>query len=152
MIALVVLNCTLVDADSGLLRCVAQNKSDAPIHVFDSSRLPYLIEQKDRSLLVLHGLHAPDPHTSYMIINIPPTQAVAPGAEFTFEIGLRDTPWTDHYTRSAKETGLGERLVIPRLAWLPEPIPEDKVGEITIHRVVEAQQLVEAPPIKVDLP
>ena len=43
--------------DALTVRCTVHNGTTSPVHVFDSPRLPYLLDE-DGTLVVLHGLHA----------------------------------------------------------------------------------------------
>ena len=67
------------------------------IHIFDSPRMPYFILQDDGTLLILHGVHAPNPEIDYGMIEIPLTRPLQPGASVSWQIDLVPLNLKNHY-------------------------------------------------------
>jgi hypothetical protein len=110
------------------LHLSVENKAEDTLHIFDSARMPYLILQDDGSLLVLHGVNAPDPDIDYTFIEIPVTQALPPGGPWESSVALAPLMLSDHYGAARKATVLqGDVQVHCQVAWGKTPIlPADR--------------------------
>lgn len=79
-------------------------------------------------MLVLHGVHAPDPEVDYTFIEIPLTQPLAPGAAWQASVPLSPLILADHYQKSRTAPVLKGAVTIHfHLAWGSTPIlPADR--------------------------
>lgn len=133
------------------LQLDVENTASDTLHIFDSARMPYLLLQEDGSLLVLHGVHAPDPDIDYPLIEIPVTQALAPGIRWETSVALAPLILADHYQKSGTVAVLkGAVTVHFHLAWGRTPIrPADRV-RTSITALLAWQNWAAAEPLTVD--
>ena len=130
------------------LHLTVENTAADTLHIFDSARMPYLILQDDGSLLVLHGVNAPDPDIDYPMIEVPVTQAMAPGAKWETTVVLAPMVLADHYQQARTATALqGQVQVHVQVAWGRTPIlPADR-ARLSIQALLDWQQRALTDPI-----
>ena len=153
------ISCTPSTGEAGELtvRVVIENVSDGTLHIFDSPRMPYLLEE-DGDLVILYGVNPPDPNVDYFVIEIPPTQALAPGERVEDTVSLRPLHLGDHYglprERNSPVTRHGAITVHCAVGWGDTPIlpaPEEQDVR-NINELLAWQQLSRAEPIQVEFP
>ena len=133
------------------LQLDVENTASDTLHIFDSARMPYLILQADGSLLVLHGVHAPDPDIDYPLIEIPLTQPLAPGAPWQASVPLSPLVLADHYAASRSGTVLAGPVTVHfQLAWGTTPILHADHVRLSIAELLAWQNLAAAEPLTVD--
>jgi len=139
------------------VRVIIENVSDATLHIFDSWRMPYLLEQ-DGDLLILYGVNPPDPNMEYYMIEIPTTKILPPGEQVEIQVGLTPLRLGDHYSlpreRNPAVTKHGTVTVHCEVGWGRTPIlpsPEEQ-NVRNINHLIEWQQLSRAEPIQVRFP
>jgi hypothetical protein len=151
--------CTPSTGDDGeiTVRVVIENTSAGPLYVFDSARMPYLLE-RDGDLVILYGVNPPDPHVDPFVIEIPPTKALLPGERVEDQVSLTPLHLGDHYgmprRRNAAVTRHGAVTVRCTVGWGDTPLlpaPEEEQVR-NIHQLLAWQQLSRAEPIQVRLP
>ncbi|MBE9129620.1 MULTISPECIES: hypothetical protein [unclassified Coleofasciculus] len=147
--------CSSITNDEGQ-RSVAyqiENVSDSTIHIFDSQRMPYLLQQDDETLVVLHGVNSPDPDKDYYAIEIPITKPVEPGEVVNYEVSLMPLYLKDHYETQRNPTELqGSVTVRCQVGWGETPILASERHTKSINSLLEWQHITEAEPIEVKLP
>lgn len=147
------LGCMLDSADHPVLRCEMTNTLDHTVHVFDSARMPYLWQDDDGELVVLHGVHGPLSLTNYNIVEIPVTRPLAPGERFSFVAELDSHLLPNHYEEVPRPTELrGECVVSARLGVLSAAVSQEQVSELGMAELLERQQVIAAQSIRVVLP
>ncbi len=130
-----------------------KNMSNATVHVFDSQRMPYLIMQDDKSLLVLHGVNPPDPEVDYYSIEIPITRPVEPEEVVSYQVRLTPLYVSDHYERHTTPTNLhGLVAVHCQVGWGETPILISEQHKKSINFLLNWQHLAKAEQIQVKLP
>lgn len=130
-----------------------KNLSNAPVHLFVGDRMPYKFQQEDGSVLILHGVNAPDPEMDYYFIEIPLTRALEPGATALFYTQLHPFVQGDHYGTAYEAANLhGELTVGLEVGWTATAITEANRHTLSIQQVLQAQRLVAAAPIQVRFP
>jgi hypothetical protein len=137
-------------ASEGTLRfhLYAENISADTLYIFDSARMPYLILEADGSLFVLHGVNAPDPDIDYPLIEIPVTQALAPGGKWEATVALVPLMLADHYAQERKATVLqGHVQLHAHVAWGRTPILPDDRHRLSIQALLDWQQWAMAAPL-----
>jgi len=148
-------SCSSIINDSGQasVRYQIKNVADSTIHIFDSPRMPYLLLQEDKSLLVLHGVNPPDPDIDYYMIEIPITRPVKPGEVVSYEVSLVPLYLRDHYQKQSKPTELHGSLTIHcQVGWGETPILESERHTKSINTLLDWQHMTKAEPIQVNLP
>jgi hypothetical protein len=134
-----------------------ENTSDIPLHLFDSVRLPYLLEEGDE-LVILYGVNPPDPKVSYFMIEIPTTKVLPPGHRLEDEVSLTPLRLGDHYSlpreRNSAVARHGAVTVRCTVGWGTTPIlpaPEERHVR-NIQELLAWQQLSRSAPVQVQLP
>ena len=148
-------SCSSIINDSGQasVRYQIKNVADSTIHIFDSPRMPYLLLQEDKSLLVLHGVNPPDPDIDYYMIEIPITRPVKPGEVVSYEVSLVPLYLRDHYQKQSKPTELHGSLTIHcQVGWGETPILESERHTKSINTLLDWQHMTKAEAIQVNLP
>ena len=147
----------LTEGSALAVRVVIENVSDGTLHIFDSPRMPYLLEE-DGDLEIFYGVNPPDPNVEYFAIEIPPTQALPPGEWVEDTVSLTPLRLGDHYSlpreRNPVVTRHGTVTVRCEVGWGETPIlpaPEEQdVRNIT--QLIEWQQFSRAEPVQVQFP
>jgi hypothetical protein len=139
------------------LSVVIENVSGEPLHIFESGRMPYLLEEGD-DLVILYGVNPPDPNVDYFAIEIPPTQALPPGEWVEDAVSLTPLYLGDHYglprERNSPVTRQGAVTVRCEVGWgetpiLPAPEEEDVRN---INDLLAWQQISRSEPVEVRFP
>jgi hypothetical protein len=140
-----------------MVRVTIKNVADEPLHIFDSPRMPYVLEQEG-DLVILYGVNPPDPNVEYFMVEIPTTRLLAPGAEVEDVVGLAPLHLGDHYSlpreRNRAVTRHGEVTVHCEVGWGRTailPAPEEQ----TVHNIEQLmtwQALSRAEPVQVQFP
>lgn len=139
------------------VRVVIENVSEATLHIFDSWRMPYLLEEGD-DLLILYGANRPDPNMDYFAIEIPATKALPPGERVEDEVSLTPLRLGDHYglprERNSAVTRHGAVTVHCAVGWGSTPIltPSEEEHVRNIADLLAWQQLSRAAPVEVQFP
>ena len=132
--------------------CAARNVSGAPVHVFDSPRMPYLIDERG-TLVVLHGVSRPPESADLNAIEIPATRALAPGEVFAFDVPLVPVRLRGHY--GSEPTGSAPRGVTPivcRVAHGATPLDAAARAHATISTLLAWQHFESSQTLVVRLP
>lgn len=139
------------------VRLVVENASDANLHIFDSWRMPYLLEE-DGDLLILYGVNPPDPNVEYYMIEIPATKPLLPGERVELEVSLTPLRLGDHYSlpheRNPAVTRRGAVTVQCEVGWGYMPIfsRQEEQNVRNINHLIEWQQISRAAPVEVQFP
>ncbi len=146
------------DAGEITVHVSIENVSDDTLYLFDSPRMPYLLEEEDGDLVILYGVNPPDPNLDYYMIEIPPTQALPPGEWMEDEIRLTPLRLGDHYSlpreRNSPVSRHGAVTVRCEVGWGKTPIlpaPEEQDVH-NINDLLAWQELSRAEPIQVKFP
>ncbi|HEX2687745.1 MAG TPA: hypothetical protein VHN14_14060 [Kofleriaceae bacterium] len=78
------------------VHCAAKNVSGHPLNVFDSRRMPYLLDEHG-ALVVLHGVSPPPEDRELNVIELPTTRVLAPGDVLSFDVPLAPLRLRGHY-------------------------------------------------------
>ncbi len=147
----------IAEGDTLAVRVVVENVSDDTLHIFNSWRMPYLLEENG-DLLILYGVNPPDPNTDYYMIEIPPTQALPPGERGELEVSLTPLRLGDHYSlpreRNSVVTRHGATTVQCAVGWGYTPIlpAPDEQQVHNINQLIAWQQLSRAEPVEAQFP
>jgi hypothetical protein len=119
------------------------NRTPETIHIFNSPRLPYFILQEDGSLLLLFGVHPPDPEIDYGMIEIPITRPLFPGETACWQVSLTLVVLRDHYEAALEPAGLlGSIRVVVQAGWGATPITPEQRHQTNIYELLAWQKLV----------
>jgi hypothetical protein len=152
-------SCTSAISDDGALavRVKVENVSNDTLYIFDSARMPYVLEENG-DLLILYGVNPPDPNVDYFMIEIPSTQALPPGERVEDEVSLTPLRLGDHYSlpreRNPVVSRHGAVTMQCEVGWGRAPIlpaaQEESVRNI--NHLMEWQRFSRAEPIQVQFP
>jgi hypothetical protein len=130
-----------------------KNVSTALVHVFDSPRMPYIFIQEDGSLLVLHGVHPPDPDLDYYGIEIPITRPLPPGEVMECKVSLTPLYLKNHYEEEREPADLhGQVIVHCNVGWGERPILISERHTLSIEMLLAWQHIAHAEAVRVYLP
>lgn len=136
---------------------VIENASSDTLHIFDSPRMPYLLEEGD-DLVILYGVNPPDPNTDYFAIEVPPTKVLPPGERVEDTVSLTPLHLGDHYglprERNSPVTRHGAVTVRCEVGWGKTPIlpaPAEQAVR-NINDLLAWQELSRAEPVEVQFP
>jgi hypothetical protein len=130
--------------------CAAKNMSSQPVQVFDSPRMPYLIEDQG-TLVVLHGVSPPGDGV-LGAIEIPLTRALPPGETLVFDVPLTPTKLRSHYGDEADPAPHGATPIVCRVAHGTTPIDAAARAHTTITALLAWQQFDTSLTLVVKLP
>jgi hypothetical protein len=141
------LSCTSRTADGVVtVRLEAVNQSSAPVHVLSSKRLPYVMFEQGRAV-VLYGVNDPDPDIDYYHIEIPPSRPLAPGETLIAEAQVVPLVPHHHYESKTAPVALPAELeVVCKLAYGDAPTDPAKMA---INALLAWQHWVTAPALRV---
>ena len=144
------LSCTPITAHGGVtLRLELVNRSPDVIHVLASPRLPYVLFEDGRAV-VLHGVNDPDPDLDYYGIEIPLTRPLLPAEHLVVDTTL--VPLVPHHHYEAKQTPVAlpdELEVICKAAYGDTPIDDARRAAMQIKLLLAWQHWVTAAPLRV---
>jgi hypothetical protein len=127
-----------------------KNVSDETVYVLDGHRMPYLMRQDDRSLIIFHAVNLPDPNISYPFTEIPDTRAVYPGQVVTYQAWLTPFHLSDHYGYDPEPFKFHGLVTVQcQVGWGKTLLPE-RLGNI--HILLEWQHIAKSQPIQVKFP
>jgi hypothetical protein len=147
--------CTGVAQAEGdaLLQYRIENTSGMTLHIFNSPRMPYILLQEDGSLLVLQGVHAPDPDLDYCMIEIPITRPIQAGEVATQQVNLVPLYLKNHYEEERLPTEFhGTVTVYCHVGWGETPILASERHKLSINSLLAWQHIAKAAAIEVRLP
>ena len=134
------------------VHCTAKNVSGQPLHVFDSRRMPYLLDERG-TLVVLHGVSPPPEDRDLNAIEIPTTRVLAPGDVLTFDVSLVPLRLRGHYGDEPPTPARhGATTIVCRIAHGATPIDAAARARTTINALLAWQQLVSSKPVTVQFP
>ena len=134
------------------VRCAVKNVSGRELHVFDSARMPYLLEEGG-TLVVLHGVPPPPEDRDLNIIEIPTTRALGAGETLAFEVPLVPLRLRGHYGDEPPGPARhGEATVVCRVAHGATPIDAGARARTTIQALLAWQKLESSRPVTVRFP
>jgi hypothetical protein len=141
------------DGTSALaVRCVAKNVSGHALHVFDSARMPYLLDESGM-LVVLHGVSPPPDDRDLNVIEIPTTRALAAGETLAFEVPLVPLHLRGHYGDEPPGPARhGAATLVCRVAHGATPIDAAMRARTTIQALLAWQRLESSRPVTVRFP
>lgn len=144
------LSCTTTTAEGVVtLHLDAVNRSPAPVHVLASERLPYVLFENGRAV-VLYGVNDPDPDLDYYGIEIPLTRPLAPGEHLVAAATIVPLVPRHHYEAKQAPVALPAELeILCKLAYSETPIDEARRDAMAIHVLLAWQRWVTAPPLRV---
>jgi hypothetical protein len=144
------LSCSTTTADGVVtLHLEAVNRSAATVHVLASERLPYVLFEDGRAV-VLYGVNDPDPDLDYYGIEIPLTRPLAPGDRLAASATIVPLVPRHHYEAKQAPVALPAELeVVCKLAYGEAPIDEARRGAMAINGLLAWQRWVTAPPLRV---
>lgn len=134
------------------VRCTAKNASGHALHVFDSPRMPYVLDGSG-TFVVLHGVTPPPEDWDLNGIEIPTTRALAAGEMLVFEVRLVPLRLRGHYGEEppAPERH-GPAALACRIAYGATPIDAAARTHTTIQALLAWQQLASSAPVTVRFP
>jgi len=134
------------------VHCTAKNVSGQPVHVFDSPRMPYLLDDGG-TLIVLHGVSPPPEDRELNAIETPTTRVLAPGDALVFEIPLVPLRLHNHYgDEPSQPPRHGAATVVCRVGYGTTPIDAAARAHTSITALLAWQQLASSRPAAVQLP
>jgi hypothetical protein len=141
------LSCTASTTDGVVtVRLEAVNQSSMPVHVLSSKRLPYVMFEQGRAI-VLYGVNDPDPDLDYYHIEIPPSRPLAPGETLIAEAQVVPLVPHHHYESKTAPVALPAELEVTcKLAYGDTPIDPTKMA---INALLAWQHWVAAPTLRV---
>ena len=135
-----------------------KNVSHTTLHIFDNTRMPYLLQQDDDSLLILYGVNPPDPLKNYFMIEIPITKPIQAGETIEEEVSLTPLYFGDHYGlnrhSNTPKQRYGPTTIQCQVGWGHTPIlSHKKEKDVTnINALLEWQQLTSTDLFEIDFP
>jgi hypothetical protein len=141
------------DGTSALtVHCTAKNVSGQPLHVFDSPRMPYLIDEHG-GLVVLHGVSPPPEDRELNAIEIPLTRVLAPGEALSFDVPLVPLWLRGHYGDEPPGPARhGAATIVCRIAHGATPIDAAVRARTTIGALLAWQQIASSRPVAIQFP
>lgn len=134
------------------VRCVAKNVSGRPLHVFDSTRMPYLLDDHG-TLVVLHGVSPPPEDRDLNVIEIPTTRVLAAGESLSFDVPLVPLRLRGHYgDEPPAPTRHGATTMVCRVGHGTTPIDATVRAHTSINALLAWQQLASSHPVDVHFP
>ncbi|HEX3758666.1 MAG TPA: hypothetical protein VHW23_08160 [Kofleriaceae bacterium] len=133
------------------VRCTAKNVSGQPLHVFDSPRMPYLLDEQG-ALVVLHGVSPPPEDRDLNVIEIPTTRVLPPGDALTFDVPLVPLRLHNHYGDAPPAARHGAATIVCRVGYGATPIDAAARAHTSITALLAWQQLASSRPAAVQLP
>lgn len=118
--------------------CAAKNISSQPVQVFDSPRMPYLIDDHG-TLVVLHGVSPPGDRL-LGAIEIPLTRELPPGETLVFDVPLAPLRLRSHYGDEPDAAVHGATPIVCRVAHGTTPIDAAARAHTTISALLAWQQ------------
>jgi hypothetical protein len=133
-------------------RCVAKNVSDHALNVFDSRRMPYLLDDHG-TLVILHGVTPAPEDRDLNAVEIPTTRVLAVGEVLAFDVPLAPLRLRDHYGDVPQGPPRhGAATVVCRVAHGDTPIDAAARASTGISTLLAWQRLESSPPLVVQLP
>lgn len=133
------------------VRCTVTNAGAQPVQLFDSKRMPYLLDEGG-TLVVLHGVHPPPDDRDYNIIEIPTTRPLGAGESLTFDVALVPLRLHGHFEDQPATTRHGPTPLVCRVGHGATAITEADRPRTTIDKLLSWQQLVSSAPVSVTFP
>jgi hypothetical protein len=134
------------------LRCTAKNVSGQPLHVFDSPRMPYLLDERG-TLIVLHGVSPPPDDRELNGIEIPTTRVLAAGDVLAFDVPLVPLRLRGHYGDEPPGPARhSAATLVCRIGHGATPIDAAARARTPIGALLAWQQLESSRPVVVQLP
>lgn len=134
------------------VHCAAKNVSGYPLNVFDSPRMPYLLDEHGM-LVVLHGVSPPPDDRELNAIEIPTTRVLAPGDVLSFDVPLVPLRLRGHYGDAPPAPARhGAATVVCRVAHGATLIDTAARARTAIGPLLAWQQLESSRPVVVQLP
>jgi hypothetical protein len=134
------------------VHCAAKNVSGHPLNVFDSQRMPYLLDEHG-TLIVLHGVSPPPEDRELNVIEIPTTRMLAPGDVLSFDVPLVPLRLRSHYGDEPPAPARhGAATVVCRVAHGATPIDAAARARTSIGALLAWQQLESSRPVVVHFP
>jgi hypothetical protein len=140
----------ILDTPGLTAHCAAKNISGQPVHVFDSPRMPYLIDDHG-TLVVLHGVSPPGDRV-LGAIEIPMTRALPPGDTLAFDVPVAPLHLRSHYGDEPDPALHGATPVVCRVAHGATPIDAAARAHTAITALLAWQQFEASPTLVVRLP
>ncbi|WP_428261227.1 hypothetical protein [Haliangium sp.] len=138
--------------DAHTVHWSVENIGDTPVHVLHNKRMPYVL-RRDSSLLLLHGVHPPDPDKDYNIIEIPTTVELASKARLEGDVALVPLALRDHYGEAQPGAPLTGKVEVRfAVGWGETPILEGERHRYSIQALLDWQTVTESEPLVVTLP
>jgi hypothetical protein len=135
--------------DALAVRCVARNVTGHTLHVFDSARMPYVLDEGG-ALIVLHGVSPPPDDRDLNVIEIPVTRPLEPNQALTFEVALVPLRLRGHYgDESPRPPRHGAASVVCRVGSGDTPIVP---GTTSIQGLLGWQRLASSSAVTVRFP
>ena len=134
------------------VHCAAKNVSGHPLNVFDSPRMPYLLDEHG-TLVILHGVSPPPEDRELNAIEIPTTRVLTPGDVLSFDVPLVPLRLRGHYgDESPAPARHGAATVVCRVAHGATPIDAAARARTSIHALAAWQTLESSQPVVVQFP
>lgn len=130
--------------------CAAKNISSQPVQVFDSPRMPYLLDEHG-TLVVLHGVSPPGDRV-LGAIEVPLTRALPPGETLAFDLPLAPLKLRSHYGDEVDATLHGATPIVCRVAHGTTPIDAAARAHTSITGLLAWQQFDASLTVVVKLP
>ena len=131
------------------LRLELTNRSTDVVHVLASPRLPYVLFEGGRAL-VLYGVNDPDPDLDYYGIEIPLTRPLAPGESLAVDTLIVPLIPRHHYEAKQAPVALPAALEVQcKAAYGTTPIDEARRPSMQIQALLAWQHWVTAPVFRV---
>lgn len=147
-----VVHCEATAGPGAGVRYEIENVTAHTIHIFDDDRMPYLIAEGPKKLLVLVGVTAPPDDVDFSFVHIPLTRPLEPGARGGGEVSLSPPVFHDHYGPKPPPAGLeGEVEVRCSVAWGTTPIDRTNRHLQSVNLLLKWQTLATSAPVRVTL-
>lgn len=139
-------------SDAIAVRCTARNISPTTVYLFDSPRMPYLLDEQG-TLVVLHGIHPLPEDRDLNAIEIPTTRALTAGETITFTVALAPLRLHDHYGDEPPAPARhGPTTLVCRVGHGATPIDASARARTSIQTLLHWQRLETSQPISLRLP
>jgi hypothetical protein len=135
--------------DALSVRCVARNTAGHTLHVFDASRMPYLLDERG-ALVLLHCAMPPAQDRDLNLIELPATRPLEPNQTLTFAVALVPLRLRDHYGEAPPRPPThGAARVVCLVGYGASPIVP---GSMSIYGLLGWQRLAPSSTVTVRFP
>lgn len=114
-----------------IVRLKIRNIGAETIHILAGRGMPYELARDSNMLVILQGIHKPEPDVIYEPQGVPPTRPLAPGAGLVWDVPVGEKMLQDHYLRRPAPASLLHGMIHVRceVGWGTIPTRPGQMSE-----------------------